>query len=208
MKTILLTVANLLLVLLLPVFADTLYLNNGNRINGDIIEEKEDYVIIEAYGGTVRFERSEIKSIDKETKTGQKDLQKEMERQQRLREIEGFINSKNWWDGIVKIDYFPNKGLLEIEANVKMAWNASSTRTSFEYDSGRAVEEIFKSFPRVSLIRITLYGELVNKFGNEVRTKIFKVIAPREISDEINYDNLGRNAAIRLFNPWYYPAFY
>ena len=46
-------------------FADTLRLKNGTQLEGMVVEETDEYVIFDVYGGTVKFLRSEINDIVK-----------------------------------------------------------------------------------------------------------------------------------------------
>jgi len=62
MRTILVLVLSLSL--LLPLYGDKVYLNDGRVIKGKIVEETEDEVVVEGKYGRVRLERSEIDRIE------------------------------------------------------------------------------------------------------------------------------------------------
>lgn len=45
--------------------ADSIYLKNGNIMNGRIVKETEDSIVIEMYGGKVGIEKNEIRKIER-----------------------------------------------------------------------------------------------------------------------------------------------
>jgi len=61
--------------------ADTIYLRNGNRIEGLITEENDKGVELDVGFGTVKFSRQEIKSIYKSSQEETALIRKEWERQ-------------------------------------------------------------------------------------------------------------------------------
>ena len=48
-----------------PSSADILHLKNGEKLEGLVVEETDNEVVIELQGGTISFSQSEVKSIEK-----------------------------------------------------------------------------------------------------------------------------------------------